>query len=127
MSLFYVESKNQKKSEKKTFDEQVFGNFRIETRGKIEEHMEWLTRLDEDPNLEIPEKFFKNGVLDLDKLLKKYPLLGQDYEVLTGTISDVMMKQIDEDGYVGHIYMHPDRKKLKFIQIYGHKDFLKNK
>ncbi|MCQ2551373.1 MAG: hypothetical protein MJ146_04220 [Clostridia bacterium] len=115
MSTFFIKGK---KKEGQTLDQQVFGKFKIESRGEVEDYMSWQDRWMMDERLKMPD-------MDEEALLKKYPLLGQEYEVLTGTITDVMMKQIDEDGYIGHVYMDPDKKKVKQVQIYAHKDFLK--
>lgn len=109
---------------KKTWDEQIFSQFKIKEMGEIEEHMDWTERLDADPELKIPDKFL--GVVDYDmkKLLKKYKLLGQEYQVLTATEAEVMLKQIDSEGYIAHVYRLEETPKLKQIQIYAHKDFI---
>lgn len=109
---------------KKTLDEQIFGQFKIKRIGEIEERKEWTDRFDEDPNLKIPSIF--NGVVgvDMKKLLKRYPLLGQEYQVLTGTEAELMLKQIDEEGYIAHVYRLAESDAVKQIQIYAHKDFI---
>lgn len=124
MTTFLIDDKKEEKK-RKTWDQQIFSNFKIQAVGEVEEYVPWLARLEADETLEIPEEFIGPEGIKMHKLLKKYPLLGQEYEVVTKTCTDVMMKQIEEDGYMGHVFLKDGMKKLKFVQVYGHKDFKK--
>lgn len=115
---------NDEKKKKKTWDEQIFSNFKIQPMGEVEEEMSWTERFDQDPNLKIPMAYMGAGGVDMKKLLKKYPLLGQEYAVLTTTAAQTMVKQIEEEGYICHVYLNPENQKVGKVQIYAHKDFL---
>lgn len=121
------ENKEEKKAKRKTWDEQIFSQFKIQDLGEIEEPMEWTERFDADENLAIPQEFMGPDGVNMKKLLKKYPLLGQEYKVLTMTEAEVMLKQIKQEGYIPHVYRLEASAKVKQIQIYAHVDFLKEK